>query len=100
MLKNIVDKESNLQVQEKIILAEEDEKKGNIKAAIGYYEKAIRINPRHETMVKMSDFCQRINRPELAEKVSKWYNQYVEKQKRKAILDLAAQQSSDKNTKT
>ena len=95
MLKQILEKDSNQMVQEKISLAEEAEKKGNYKAAVGYYEQAIRISPKHEIMVKMSDFCQRIDRPELAEKVSKWFNQHLENQKRKAALELAAQHSAE-----
>ena len=95
MLKQMLEKDSNQMVQEKISLAEEAEKKGNYKAAVGYYEQAIRISPKHEIMVKMSDFCQRIDRPELAEKVSKWFNQHLENQKRKAALDLAAQHSAE-----
>ena len=95
MLKQMLEKDSNEMVQEKISLAEEAEKKGNFKAAVGYYEQAIRISPKHEIMVKMSDFCQRIDRPELAEKVSKWFNQHLENQKRKAALELAAQHSAE-----
>ena len=95
MLKQMLEKYSNQMVQEKISLAEEAEKKGNYKAAVGYYEQAIRISPKHEIMVKMSDFCQRIDRPELAEKVSKWFNQHLENQKRKAALELAAQHSAE-----
>ena len=95
MLKQMLEKNSNQKVQEKISLAEEAEKKGNYKAAVGYYEQAIRISPKHEIMVKMSDFCQRIDRPELAEKVSKWFNQHLENQKRKAALELAAQHSAE-----
>ena len=96
MLKQMLEKDSNQMVQEKISLAEEAEKKGNYKAAVGYYEQAIRISPKHEIMVKMSDFCQRIDRPELAEKVSKWFNQHLENQKRKAALEMAAQHSAEK----
>ena len=95
MLKQMLEKDSNQMVQEKISLAEEAEKKGNYKAAVGYYEQAIRISPKHEIMVKMSDFCQRIDRPELAEKVSKWFNQHLENQKRKAVLESAAQHSAE-----
>ncbi len=95
MLKQMLEKDSNQMVQEKISLAEEAEKKGNFKAAVGYYEQAIRISPKHEIMVKMSDFCQRIDRPELAEKVSKWFNQHLENEKRKAALELAAQHSAE-----
>ena len=95
MLKQMLEKNSNQMVQEKISLAEEAEKKGNYKAAVGYYEQAIRISPKHEIMVKMSDFCQRIDRPELAEKVSKWFNQHLENEKRKAVLELAAQHSAE-----
>ena len=95
MLKQMLEKDSNQMVQEKISLAEEAEKKGNYKAAVGYYEQAIRISPKHEIMVKMSDFCQRIDRPELAEKVSKWFNQHLENQKRKVALELAAQHSAE-----
>ena len=95
MLKQMLEKDSNQMVQEKISLAEEAEKKGNYKAAVGYYEQAIRISPKHEIMVKMSDFCQRINRPELAEKVSKWFNQHLENQQQKAALELAAQHSDE-----
>ena len=95
MLKQMLEKDSNQMVQKKISLAEEAEKKGNFKAAVGYYEQAIRISPKHEIMVKMSDFCQRIDRPELAEKVSKWFNQHLENQKRKAALELAAQHSAE-----
>ena len=95
MLKQMLEKDSNQMVQEKISLAEEAEKKGNYKAAVGYYEQAIRISPKHEIMVKMSDFCQRIDRPELAEKVSKWFNQHLENQKRKDALELAAQHSAE-----
>ena len=53
MLKQMLEKDSNQKVQEKISLAEEAEKKGNFKAAVGYYEQAIRISPKHEIMVKM-----------------------------------------------
>ena len=95
MLKQMLEKDSNQMVQEKISLAEEAEKKGNYKAAVGYYEQAIRISPKHEIMVKMSDFCQRSDRPELAEKVSKWFNQHLEIEKRKAALELAAQHSAE-----
>ncbi|HJL87669.1 MAG TPA: tetratricopeptide repeat protein [SAR324 cluster bacterium] len=95
LLKQMEEKESNQKVLEKISLAEEAEKKGNFKAAVGYYEQAIRISPKHEIMVKMSDFCQRINRPELAGKISKWFNQYIENEKRKAALEMAAQHSAE-----
>ena len=46
MLKQMLEKDSNQMVQEKISLAEEAEKKGNYKAAVGYYEQAIRISPK------------------------------------------------------
>ncbi len=88
MLNKMIMKETEELVQEKIGLAEEAEKKGNHKAAIGFYEEAIHIDPRHSIMVKMSDFCKRINRPELAEKVADWYHRHVEEQKQLALQEM------------
>ena len=82
MYKELMEKINKKLVAEKISLAEEAEKKGNYKAAIGYLEQAIRTDPKHEILVKMSDLCSRINKPELAEKISDWFHKYLDDQKK------------------
>ena len=76
MLEAFKKKEIKGKVQEKISLAEEAETKGNFKEAISYYEQAIRIEPQNSTLKKLVDLCVRIKRPDLAEKVTNWFNKY------------------------
>lgn len=75
-LKNMEKKEIQSNIAEKISLAEEEESKGNLKGAIRYYEEAIKIDPQNSTLKKLIGLCSRINRPDLAEKFTNWFNNY------------------------
>ena len=72
-LDNFIKKELNTKIQEKIEQAKNAEKKGNYKDVIHYFEQAIRIKPQNTTLKQMVDFCARIKRPDLAEKLSNWF---------------------------
>ena len=68
-------KATHRQVQAKLLQAQDFEAKRNFKAAIKAYEEAIRIEPRREVYKHMVALCERIQRPDLAEKISEWFNQ-------------------------
>mgnify|MGYP000565175891 CR=1 FL=1 len=88
MLKDIKRKEIQSKVQEKINKAEEAEKKTDYKGAIRYFQEAIKIEPQNSTLKKLIDLCVRINRPDLTEKITDWFNKYqhslLEKEKKQA----------------
>ena len=73
ILNNFLEKERQTKIQEKIKLAEEEEKKGNFKNAIHCFEDAIKIEPKNSTLKKMVDLCVRIKRPDLVEKLTNWF---------------------------
>ena len=82
-------KATRRQVQAKLLQAQDFEAKRNYKAAIKAYEKAIRIEPRREVYKHMVALCERIQRPDLVEKISEWFNQKEgerERQRREAKL--------------
>ena len=85
-------KEIQSKVQEKIIQAEEAETKGDYKGAIRCFQEAIRIEPQNSTLKKLIDYCVRINRPDLTDKITDWYNKYqhslVEKETKQAREEL------------
>ena len=73
ILKKFLEKERQTKIDEKIKLAEEEEKIGNIKNAIHCFEEAIKIEPKNSTLKKMVDLCVRIKRPDLVEKFTNWF---------------------------
>jgi len=98
MLEALNNKEVQSKVMEKISLAEEAETKGNYKGAINYYEEAIKIKPQNSTLKKLVDFCARIKRPDLAEKVTNWFNKYQHTlQEKKKSEDREAFRQSEKD---
>ena len=98
MLEAFKKKEIKGKVQEKISLAEEAETKGNFKEAISYYEQAIRIEPQNSTLKKLVDLCVRIKRPDLAEKVTNWFNKYQHSiEEKKKVQAREAFRQSEKN---
>ena len=92
MLKDIKRKEIQSKVQEKINKAEEAEKKTDYKGAIRYFQEAIKIEPQNSTLKKLIDLCVHINRPDLTEKITDWFNKYqhsfLEKEKKQASEEL------------
>ncbi len=92
MLKDIKRKEIQSKVQEKINKAEEAEKRNDYKGAIRYFQEAIKIEPQNSTLKKLIDLCVRINRPDLTEKITDWFNKYqhslLEKEKKEASEEL------------
>jgi len=92
MLKDIKRKEIQSKVQEKISQAEEAEKKTDYKGAIRYFQEAIKIEPQNSTLKKLIDLCAHINRPDLTEKITDWFNKYqhslLEKEKKQAREEL------------
>jgi len=92
MLKDIKRKEIQSKVQEKINKAEEAEKRTDYKGAIRYFQEAIKIKPQNSTLKKLIDLCVRINRPDLTEKITDWFNKYqhslLEKEKKQAREEL------------
>jgi len=92
MLKDIKRKEIQSKVQEKINKAEEAEKRTDYKGAIRYFQEAIKIEPQNSTLKKLIDLCARINRPDLTEKITDWFNKYqhshLEKEKKQAREEL------------
>ena len=92
MLKDFKRKEIQSKVQEKINKAEEAEKRNDYKGAIRYFQEAIKIEPQNSTLKKLIDLCVRINRPDLTEKITDWFNKYqhslMEKEKKQAREDL------------
>jgi len=85
-------KEKQSKVQEKIGQAEEAEKRADYKVAIKYFQEAIKIDPQNSTLKKLIDLCVRINRPDLTEKITDWFNKYqhslLEKEKTQACEKL------------
>jgi tetratricopeptide (TPR) repeat protein len=92
MLKDTKRKEIQSKVQEKINKAEEAEKRTDYKGAIRYFQEAIKIEPQNSTLKKLIDLCVRINRPDLTEKITDWFNKYqhslLEKEKKEASEEL------------
>ena len=92
MLKDSKRKEIQSKVQEKINKAEEAEKRTDYKGAIRYFQEAIKIEPQNSTLKKLIDLCVRINRPDLTEKITEWFNKYqysiLEKEKKQAREEL------------
>ena len=92
MLKDIKRKEIQSKVQEKINKAEEAEKRTDFKGAIRYFQEAIKIEPQNSTLKRLIDLCVRINRPDLTEKITDWFNKYqhslLEKEKKQAREEL------------
>ncbi|MBT5833667.1 MAG: peptidase C14 caspase catalytic subunit p20 [Deltaproteobacteria bacterium] len=92
MLKDSKRKEIQSKVQEKINKAEEAEKRTDYKGAIRYFQEAIKIEPQNSTLKKLIDLCVRINRPDLTEKITEWFNKYqysiLEKEKKQVHEEL------------
>ena len=92
MLKDIKRKEIQSKVQEKIRQAEEAETRADYKGAIRYFQEAIKIEPQNSTLKKLIDLCAHINRPDLTEKITNWFNKYqhslLEKEKKQAREEL------------
>ena len=92
MLKDIKRKEIQSKVQEKISQAEEAETRADYKGAIRYFQEAIKIEPQNSTLKKLIDLCAHINRPDLTEKITDWFNKYqhslLEKEKTQAREEL------------
>ena len=90
--KSYLNNEIQAEVQAKISLAEEAEKKGEYKSAIRHYQEAIKLDPQNSTLKKLVDLCVRIKRPDLAEKVSNWFLKFQhslhEKEKAQAREDF------------
>ena len=92
MLKDSKRKEIQSKVQEKISQAEEAETRTDYKGAIRYFQEAIKIEPQNSTLKKLIDYCVRINRPDLTEKITEWFNKYqysiLEKEKKQVHEEL------------
>jgi len=92
MLKDIKRKEIQSKVQEKISQAEDAETRADYKGAIRYFQEAIKIEPQNSTLKKLIDLCAHINRPDLTEKITDWFNKYqhslLEKEKKQAREEL------------
>ena len=104
MLKDTKRKEIQSKVQEKINKAEESEKRTDYKGAIRYFQEAIKIEPQNSTLKKLIDLCVRINRPDLTEKITEWFNKYqysiLEKEKKQAQEELKqSKNNGDKSQK-
>jgi len=104
MLKDTKRKEIQSKVQEKINKAEESEKRTDYKGAIRYFQEAIKIEPQNSTLKKLIDLCVRINRPDLTEKITEWFNKYqystLEKEKKQAREELKqSKNNGDKSQK-
>ena len=104
MLKDTKRKEIQSKVQEKINKAEEAEKRTDYKGAIRYFQEAIKIEPQNSTLKKLIDLCVRINRPDLTEKITEWFNKYqysiLEKEKKQAREELKqSKNNGDKSQK-
>ena len=104
MLKDFKRKEIQSKVQEKINKAEEAEKMNDYKGAIRYFQEAIKIEPQNSTLKKLIDLCVRINRPDLTEKITEWFNKYqysiLEKEKKQAHEELKqSKNNGDKSQK-
>ena len=104
MLKDIKRKEIQSKVQEKISQAEEAETRADYKGAIRYFQEAIKIEPQNSTLKKLIDLCVRINRPDLTEKITEWFNKYqysiLEKEKKQAHEELKqSKNNGDKSQK-
>ena len=76
ILKKIERDDVQIKISENILLAENEASKGKFKAAIIYYQEAIKIDPQNSTLKKLVDFCSQIKRPDLAEKFTNWFNEY------------------------
>ena len=102
MLKDTKRKEIQSKVQEKINKAEEAEKKTDYKGAIRYFQEAIKIKPQNSTLKKLIDLCVRINRPDLTEKITEWFNKYqysfLEKEKNQAREELKQSKNNGDNS--
>ena len=100
ILKKMERDEVQIKISENILLAENEASKGKFKAAINYYQEAIKIDPQNSTLKKLVDLCSQIKRPDLAEKFTNWFNEYQhsfqEKQKAK---DREAFKKSEQNQK-
>ncbi len=98
MLKDIKTKEIRSKVQEKINQAEEAEKRADYKGAIRYFQEAIKIEPQNSTLKKLIDLCAHINRPDLTEKITDWFNKYqhslLEKEKKQVREELEQSKSN------
>mgnify|MGYP003322225549 CR=1 FL=1 len=104
MLKDTKRKEIQSKVQEKINKAEDAEKRTDYKGAIRYFQEAIKIEPQNSTLKKLIDLCVRINRPDLTEKITEWFNKYqysiLEKEKKQAHEELKqSKNNGDKSQK-
>jgi len=92
MLKDIKRKEIQSKVQEKIRQAEAAETRADYKGAIRYFQEAIKIEPQNSTLKKLIYLCAHINRPDLTEKITDWFNKYqhslLEKEKKQAREEL------------
>ncbi|MBC8257795.1 MAG: peptidase C14 caspase catalytic subunit p20 [SAR324 cluster bacterium] len=88
LLKKYEKKEIQKNIQKKIELAEDAEKKADFKGAIRYYQEAVKIFPQHSTLKKLVDYCTRIKRQDQAEKLTNWFYKVQqslnEKEKKKA----------------
>ena len=95
--------EVQLKISENILLAENEASKGKFKAAINYYQEAIKIDPQNSTLKKLVDLCSRIKRPDLAEKFTNWFNEYQhsfqEKQKTQAREAFKKSEQTQKESK-
>ena len=83
ILKKMDRNEIQIKISEKISLAENEESKGRFKEAMILYQEAIKIDPQNSTLKKLVDLCSRINRPDLAEKFTKWFNEFQQSAKEK-----------------
>ena len=103
ILKKMERDEVQRKISENILLAENETSKGKFKAAINYYQEAIKINPQNSTLKKLVDLCSQINRPDLAEKFTNWFNEYQhsfqEKQKAQALEAFKKSEQTQKEAK-
>ena len=80
--------------------SENEASKGKFKAAINYYQEAIKIDPQNSTLKKLVDLCSQIKRPDLAEKFTNWFNEYQHSfQENQKAKDREAFKKSEQNQK-
>ncbi|MBF0279460.1 MAG: tetratricopeptide repeat protein [SAR324 cluster bacterium] len=75
----IMDHQERKHVKSKLLQKAEHFKQiGEYKSAIQHYQKAQRIEPDRTILIKMIDLCELIQREDLIEKITVWYNKLVE----------------------
>jgi len=75
LLDRLENEDRTKKVQKKLKLAAQYEKDGDLRKAVRAYEDAIKIQPQRKYLRKMVDLCMKMEKPEMAEKLTGWYNE-------------------------